>query len=78
MPVADVAESAAADGCVASAAAPAPVELQHWVLVAPLQDGLLPFRRLRLTTSELHTTALPARRILLMENERSLHQLPTP
>ena len=53
-------------------------EGEHWVLVAPLQDGLLPFRRLRVTTSELHTTALPARRILLVENERSLHQLPTP
>ena len=50
-------------------------EGEHWVLVAPLADGLLPFRRLRLTTSELHTTALPARRILLVENERSLHQL---
>lgn len=53
-------------------------EGEHWVLVAPLQDGLLPFRRLRVTTTELHTTALPARRILLVENERSLHQLPTP
>ena len=53
-------------------------EGEHWVLVAPLQDGLLPFRRLRVTTSELHTTALPARRILLVETERSLHQLPTP
>ena len=56
----------------------ASAEGEHWVLVAPLADGLLPFRRLRLTTSELHTTALPARRILLVENERSLHQLPTP
>ena len=53
-------------------------EGEHWVLVAPLQGGLLPFRRLRLTTSELYTTALPARRILLVENERSLHPLPAP
>lgn len=53
-------------------------EGEHWVLVAPLADGLLPFRRLRVTTSELHTTALPGHRILLVENERSLHQLPTP
>ncbi len=58
-------------------------EGEHWVLVAPLADGLLPFRRLRVTTTELfttelHTTALPARRILLVENERSLHQLPRP
>ena len=50
-------------------------EGEHWVLVAPLQDGLLPFRRLRVTTSELQITAVPARRILLVENERSLHQL---
>lgn len=53
-------------------------EGEHWVLVAALADGLLPFRRLRVTTTELLTTALPARRILLVENERSLHQLPLP
>jgi hypothetical protein len=53
-------------------------EGEHWVLVAPLADGLLPFRRQRVTTTELQATALPARRILLVENERSLHQLPTP
>lgn len=53
-------------------------EGEHWVLVVPLAGGLLPFRRQRVTTSELHTTALPARRILLVENERSLHQLPQP
>ncbi len=53
-------------------------EGEHWVLVAPLAGGLLPFRRQRVTTSELHTTALPAHRILLVENERSLHQLPQP
>ena len=57
-------------------------EGEHWVLVAPLaplaplQQGLLPFRRQRVTTTELRTTALPARRIVLVENERSLHQLP--
>jgi hypothetical protein len=58
-------------------------EGEHWLLMAPLADGLLPFRRLRVTTSELlttdpHKTALPVRRILLVENERSLHQLPRP
>ena len=53
-------------------------EGEHWVLVAPLADGLLPFRRQRVTTTELHATALPARRILLVENERSLHQVPLP
>jgi hypothetical protein len=60
-------------------------EGEHWLLVAPLADGLLPFRRQRVTTSELlttdpfttylHTTVRPARRVLLVENERSLHQL---
>ena len=50
-------------------------EGEHWVLVAPLDAGLLPFRRQRVTTSELQITAVPARRILLVENERSLHQL---
>lgn len=53
-------------------------EGEHWLLVTPLADGLLPFRRLRVTANELKTTALPASRILLVENERSLHQLPTP
>ena len=53
-------------------------EGEHWVLVAPLADGLLPFRRQRVTTTELQAVALPARRILLVENERSLHQLPRP
>lgn len=53
-------------------------EGDHWLLVAPLADGLLPFRRQRVAASELQATALPAKRILLVENERSLHQLPTP
>lgn len=53
-------------------------EGEHWVLVAPLNEGLLPFRRQRVTTTELQTTALPCQRILLVENERSLHQLPMP
>ncbi len=51
---------------------------EHWVLVAPLADGLLPFRRQRVTTTELQATTLPCQRILLVENERSLHQLPMP
>ena len=61
-------------------------EGEHWLLVAPLADGLLAFRRQRLAASELLTTdpfgtdpsqtSQRARRILLVENERSLHQLP--
>ena len=53
-------------------------EGEHWVLVAPLGPGLLPFARQRVTTTELQATALPARHILLVENERCLHQLPKP
>lgn len=63
-------------------------EGEHWLLVAPLADGLLPFRRQRVRASELlladpfahapPASTAPARRILLVENERSLHQLPTP
>ena len=58
----------------------ASTEADHWLLVAPLALGLLPFARLRVPTSELHTTALPpmVSHILLVENERCLHQLPQP
>ncbi|WP_347332284.1 DUF3322 domain-containing protein [Marinimicrobium locisalis] len=51
-------------------------EGDHWVLVAPLCDGLLPFKRLRVSTSELTNTAVPGTRVLIVENERCLHQLP--
>lgn len=50
-------------------------EDEHWLLVAPLAPGLLPFARQRVRASELRDTALPACRILLVENERCLHQL---
>ena len=53
-------------------------EDDHWLLVAPLAPGLLPFARQRVRVSELLTTALPAQHILLVENERCLHQLPQP
>ncbi|WEL53633.1 DUF2220 family protein [Pseudomonas kermanshahensis] len=51
-------------------------ESSHWVLVVPLQAGLLPFKRLRLTTSELAETSLPGSRLLVVENEQCLHLLP--
>lgn len=51
-------------------------EGEHWLLVAPLAVGLMPFRRQRVSASELQVTALPASRIMLVENERCLHQLP--
>lgn len=53
-------------------------EEDHWLLVAPLAPGLLPFARQRVPASELQSTPLPANRILLVENERCLHQLPQP
>ena len=53
-------------------------EDDHWLLIAPLAPGLLPFAQMRVRASELLTTPLPARRILLVENERCLHQLPQP
>lgn len=51
-------------------------ENNHWVLVAPLSPGLLPFRKCKVTTAELAEITLPARRLLVVENEQSLHQLP--
>lgn len=53
-------------------------EGEHWLLVAPLAANLLPFQRQRVRASELQEAALPAGRILLVENERCLHQLSTP
>jgi hypothetical protein len=48
----------------------------HWVLLAPLSQELLPFRRMRLTTSELKITKLPSSHILVVENEQCFHLLP--
>jgi hypothetical protein len=53
-------------------------EDEHWLLVAPLAPGLLPFARLRVRASELRERPLPARHILVIENERCLHLLPQP
>ena len=50
-------------------------EDDHWLLIAPLALGLLPFAQMRVRSSELLTTPLPNSRILLVENERCLHQL---
>lgn len=58
----------------------ASTEADHWLLVAPLAPGLLPFARQRVPTTELASTPLPPEvtHILLVENERCLHQLPQP
>lgn len=51
-------------------------ENEHWVLVAPLCEGLFPFKKLRLTTTELKDSRLPGTRLIVVENEKCLHQLP--
>jgi hypothetical protein len=48
----------------------------HWLLVAPLGAGLLPFRQQRVRASELQGVALPGSHLLIVENEQCLHQLP--
>lgn len=54
----------------------APADKDHWLLVAPLEPGLLPFRRQRITAQELAETRLPGSRVLVVENEQCLHLLP--
>ncbi len=51
-------------------------ESEHWLLVVPLQAGLLPFAQQRVRSSELAQTPLPGSHLLIVENERSLYQLP--
>ncbi|MFZ5531280.1 MAG: Wadjet anti-phage system protein JetD domain-containing protein [Pseudomonadota bacterium] len=51
-------------------------EGNHWLLVAPLQTGLLPFQQQRVRASELMNAILPGTHVLLVENEQCLHQLP--
>lgn len=50
-------------------------ESDHWVMVVPLDQNLLPFRRQRVTTRELAETPLPGSRVLVIENEQCVHQL---
>ncbi len=53
-------------------------EGDHWVLLADLDGGLLPFVHQRVRTTELAALArLPGGHLLVVENERCLHQLPT-
>jgi len=51
-------------------------ENDHWLLVIPLAQGLLPFKQLRIKASELATTPLPASHIVVVENEQCQYQLP--
>lgn len=51
-------------------------EADHWLLVAPLAEGLLPFKRQRVSATELEQAGLPGSRMLVVENEKCLHLLP--
>jgi len=52
-------------------------EGHHWLLVADLDGSLLPFSQLRVRARDLQSSPLPGQRLLLVENERCLHQLPS-
>jgi hypothetical protein len=52
------------------------VERDHWLLVMDLDGTLLPFRKQRVASTELVSALLPARRVLIVENETCQHQLP--
>lgn len=52
---------------------------EHWLLLAPLQQGLLPFKIQQVRSQELATLsadAIRARRILVVENRQCWHLLP--
>lgn len=51
-------------------------EHEHWLLIAQLFDGPLIFPKIRVPATALLTTALPGTHVLIVENERSLHQIP--
>jgi hypothetical protein len=51
-------------------------EGHHWLLVADLDGGLLPFSQLRVRARELLKIPLPGAHVLIIENERCIHQLP--
>jgi len=50
---------------------------EHWLLLKPLAQGLLPFEQLRLRASELAQIDLPVKNLIIVENEQCLFQLPT-
>ena len=54
----------------------APDDKDHWLLVVPLEKGLLPFKRQRITARELADTCLPGSRVGVVENEQCEHLLP--
>ena len=52
-------------------------ETEHWLLAIDLDGELLPFQKLRIRSSELANTALPGRRLVIIENEHCQHHLPS-
>ena len=51
-------------------------EGDHWLLILDLDGSLLPFKQMRVRSSELRATAMPGERLLIVENESCQHQLP--
>lgn len=51
-------------------------EGHHWLLIMDLDGGLLPFSQLRVRARELLQAPLPGAYVLIVENERCIHQLP--
>jgi hypothetical protein len=51
-------------------------ESEHWLLVAALAPGLLPFVQQRVRAREIATQPLPGSHLVIVENERCLYQLP--
>lgn len=52
-------------------------EKDHWLLLIPLGQDLLPFEQVRVRASELLEHGLQTDNILIIENEQCAHQLPT-
>ena len=51
-------------------------EGDHWLLVMDLDGSLLPFKKMRVRSSELREITIPGERLLIIENESCQHQLP--
>ena len=52
-------------------------ESEHWLLVVDLDGSILPFHQFRVRSRELSQSSIPGERLLIVENERCVHQLPT-
>ncbi len=51
-------------------------EGDHWLLLVDMDGNLLPFQKQRVSSAELASADLPGERVLIIENESCLHQLP--